>query len=110
MNECPICQHQKIRLIEERIRQEVPLEMLSWTFHLAMNRLREHREHMAPTPMERFLAFDAAVPEPKTQALSDDPLQRLQHAWRDAQEDARMRARMVAWLNEQLQQDEMGLS
>ena len=41
--------------------------------------------------------------------ILDPPIKRVQAAWQDAKGDAQEQARIVAWLNDQLQADDMGL-
>lgn len=113
---CNVCQHPKIQAINDAIDSGRYVGVIARQFRLDSLDLDKHRAHRRPTHGQRgAYTFDAAP----TQAdppmfngqimVTENPESQFKQAWRLAKDDDRMRARMVAWLNDQIQADEMGL-
>jgi hypothetical protein len=133
-----ICVQPKYDRINAAIREGRRAAMIARQFRVSLSDLTrhiadEHHINAAPadvplahesectsidhgfTPSTRENHVTAITHEPSLSAVLDceqcakRPLWRLQQAWRDAKDDEAERARMVAWLNEELQSEGMGL-
>lgn len=113
MSTCPICQHAKRGAIDAALTTALPLSVIAGRFHVPMKLLGLHREHVqAREPViggtGPTTRADEA-PMASCPVCAQRPLMRLRQVWQDAKDDRQEQLRMIAWLNEVLQTDEMGL-
>jgi hypothetical protein len=117
MSDCRICEHVKIDAINAAIDANRLPVMVAQSFRVNPDDLRWHVAHRAqeevtrrslnprePWP-EQALPVDASV----GLMVTENPLSQFKQAWQLAKDDDRMRASMLAWLNDQLRHDDMGL-
>jgi hypothetical protein len=113
MDECPVCEHAQCAAIEASIGPDPKWNVLACRWRIAEKRLRLHAvDHMSPIGAASRLgpiAVGEQAPVALREAFTENPLDRFKQAWSDAHDDGLLRNRMIAWLNDQLQADDMGL-
>jgi hypothetical protein len=127
---CRVCEHPILAEIEaELVSCAAPdwrmLRRKYGVHHLAL--MRHKREHMKPATygpevscgsdtrvnhdmarIEQVMDL-TALAEINMQRVTENPLSQFKQAWRLAKDDRQLQQAMVAWLNEQIQADDMGL-
>jgi hypothetical protein len=109
MTSCPICQHAKVDGINTALANGVApgiivrryrLEPVSFGVHVAHISLERQQAHV----MDARESLAALLIPPHTESR---PLIRFKQAWQDAKGDRGERQRMLDWLNQQLDPNEM---
>jgi hypothetical protein len=70
---------------------------------------QQHVAQGSPRQETRQPLLEQALLPRSVPMVTENPERQFKQAWHLAKGDARMRARMISWLNEQLQADDMGL-
>ncbi len=97
-NPCTLCDHPSIVAFDAAIARGVKAAVISTQRRVSKDLILEHIRHK-----------EQALREDQCQVLDKTPLARVKQAWQDANDDPREQARIVAWLNEVLQAEDMGL-
>jgi hypothetical protein len=117
MSDCSICEHVKVDAIDASIDANRLPAMVAQSFRVNPDDLRWHVAHRAQEEVtRRSLAArqplpDQALPVSASVAapVTETPLSQFKQAWHDAKDDDRIRASMLAWLDDQLRDADMGL-
>jgi hypothetical protein len=137
MSDCPICNGTRMEAVDAALNSGRHPNLVRAQYRLDRSQLQWHIAHRAQEALTRQAA-EARNPYPsqslrvvedhaaagkgsrlfevvnhlQAQALpqvTENPLSQFQQAWELAKDDDRMRASMLAWLNDQIRHDDMGL-
>jgi hypothetical protein len=136
---CVICQHAQRSLIDAELAAGLKPSVISARYRIRKMLIEHHTEHISPHEADtkvsnlvdathdasmQALSTHRALPQAlkdrlarnalRDQALPDmvvteNPFSQFKQAWQLAKDDDRMRAHMVAYINEQLQAEDIGL-
>ena len=116
MPACAICLKPQERrlLIEGDLSAGLTPRVIAMRYHLPMHAIEVHaqvcmREISAIDTVSARVNIAHERPMASCEVCAQRPLIRWKQVWQDAKDDNTERARMVAWLNDQLQRDDMGL-
>jgi hypothetical protein len=114
MSDCAICDDARVQAIDAALDQKRFPAVVVRQFRLEPRSLQWHVAHRAQEEVTRR-SLDAshhlqgqALPD-QDMLVTENPLSQFKQAWQLAKDDDRMRASMLAWLNDQLRHDDIGL-
>lgn len=122
---CQACNHPERAALEQDIHAGLPPARVAKMYGLRYASVTAHEHwHMRRPARIQPVNRERQLPETDIELARVDrilqpssihdenpepPFTRFKQAWHDVQDDPRERARMVAWLNEEIQADDMGL-